>query len=125
MQRVTDRARAAATFVARSKVTILVFAVIWAIGLGALAIVASTQAKVETQLNAQLASQAMQRQLGDLTLIAFAPAFAATIGLDWADKKHDLWIQAADGGKPCSDLEALFRCRSGAVLFQRSGGLPH
>jgi transposase len=28
------------------------------------------------------------------------PAFAATIGLDWADKKHDLWIQAAAGGKP-------------------------
>jgi transposase len=27
-------------------------------------------------------------------------AFAATIGLDWADKKHDLWIQAASGGKP-------------------------
>jgi transposase len=26
--------------------------------------------------------------------------FAATIGLDWADKKHDLWIQAASGGKP-------------------------
>jgi transposase len=29
-----------------------------------------------------------------------SPAFAATIGLDWADKKHDLWIQAAGGGKP-------------------------
>jgi transposase len=28
------------------------------------------------------------------------PAFAATIGLDWADKKHDLWIQAAAGGTP-------------------------
>ncbi len=28
------------------------------------------------------------------------PAFAATIGLDWADKKHDLWIQATSGGKP-------------------------
>jgi transposase len=27
-------------------------------------------------------------------------AFAATIGLDWADKKHDLWIQVAAGGKP-------------------------
>jgi transposase len=26
--------------------------------------------------------------------------FAATIGLDWADKKHDLWIQPAAGGKP-------------------------
>ncbi|MGH7175714.1 MAG: IS110 family transposase [Minisyncoccia bacterium] len=26
--------------------------------------------------------------------------YAATIGLDWADKKHDLWIQSADGGKP-------------------------
>jgi transposase len=26
--------------------------------------------------------------------------FAATIGLDWADKKHDLWIQPGDGGKP-------------------------
>ena len=48
MQRVTDRARAAAASVARFKVTILVFAVIWAIGLGALAIVVSTQAKVET-----------------------------------------------------------------------------
>lgn len=29
------------------------------------------------------------------------PAFAATIGLDWADRKHDLWLQAAAaGGKP-------------------------
>jgi transposase len=27
-------------------------------------------------------------------------AFAATIGLDWAGKKHDLWIQPADGSKP-------------------------
>lgn len=26
--------------------------------------------------------------------------YAATIGLDWADKKHDFWIQAAAGGKP-------------------------
>src|SRR5580658_7776792 len=26
--------------------------------------------------------------------------FAATIGLDWADQKHDLWIQPADGGQP-------------------------
>lgn len=26
--------------------------------------------------------------------------FAATIGLDWADKKHDLWLQPADGGRP-------------------------
>lgn len=29
-----------------------------------------------------------------------ATSFAATIGLDWADKKHDLWIQARTGGKP-------------------------
>jgi transposase len=29
-----------------------------------------------------------------------ASTFAATIGLDWADQKHDLWIQAATGGKP-------------------------
>jgi len=26
--------------------------------------------------------------------------FAATIGLDWADSHHDLWLQSADGGKP-------------------------
>jgi transposase len=26
--------------------------------------------------------------------------FAATIGLDWADIHHDLWLQAADGGQP-------------------------
>src|SRR5580658_2861667 len=26
--------------------------------------------------------------------------FAATIGLDWADKKHDVWMQPADCGKP-------------------------
>jgi transposase len=26
--------------------------------------------------------------------------FAATIGLDWADTHHDLWLQPADGGKP-------------------------
>ena len=76
MQRVTDHARATATFVAQSKVTILVFAVIWAIGLGALAIVVSSQAKVETQLKAQLASEAMQRHLGSLTQVAFAPVFA-------------------------------------------------
>ena len=25
--------------------------------------------------------------------------FAATIGLDWADQKHDLWVRPADGGK--------------------------
>ena len=25
--------------------------------------------------------------------------FAATLGLDWADKKHDLWIQTAGGGQ--------------------------
>jgi transposase len=25
--------------------------------------------------------------------------FAATIGWDWADQKHDLWLQPADGGK--------------------------
>jgi transposase len=29
-----------------------------------------------------------------------ATNFAATIGLDWADKKHDLWIQPSDGSKP-------------------------
>jgi|HubBroStandDraft_2_1064218.scaffolds.fasta_scaffold83380_1 transposase len=29
-----------------------------------------------------------------------ATNFAATLGLDWADKKHDVWLQAADGGKP-------------------------
>jgi transposase len=29
-----------------------------------------------------------------------SPIFAATIGLDWADKKHDLWIQPASGAKP-------------------------
>jgi len=26
--------------------------------------------------------------------------FAATIGLDWADDHHDLWLQPADGSKP-------------------------
>jgi transposase len=26
--------------------------------------------------------------------------FAATIGLDWADAHHDLWLQPADGGQP-------------------------
>lgn len=26
--------------------------------------------------------------------------FAATIGLDWADQKHDLWLQAADASQP-------------------------
>src|ERR1039457_1118477 len=29
-----------------------------------------------------------------------ATNFAATIGLDWADKKHDLGIQPSDGSKP-------------------------
>ena len=28
-----------------------------------------------------------------------ATNFAATIGLDWADQKHDLWIRPADGSK--------------------------
>lgn len=27
------------------------------------------------------------------------PDFAATLGLDWADQKHDLWIRPADGTK--------------------------
>jgi transposase len=27
------------------------------------------------------------------------PEFAATIGLDWADKKHDLWLHPSDGTK--------------------------
>lgn len=26
--------------------------------------------------------------------------FKATIGLDWADRKHDLWVRPADGSKP-------------------------
>src|SRR5580704_15981593 len=26
--------------------------------------------------------------------------FAATVGLDWADRHHDLWLQPADGGQP-------------------------
>ena len=26
--------------------------------------------------------------------------FAATIGLDWADQKHDLWLQPTDGSRP-------------------------
>lgn len=26
--------------------------------------------------------------------------FKATLGLDWADRKHDIWIRPADGGKP-------------------------
>jgi transposase len=26
--------------------------------------------------------------------------FAATIGLDWADDHHDLWLQSTEGGKP-------------------------
>jgi transposase len=29
-----------------------------------------------------------------------ASTFAATIGLDWADQKHDLWIQSASDGRP-------------------------
>jgi len=29
-----------------------------------------------------------------------ACTFKATIGLDWADQRHDLWIQAADATKP-------------------------
>lgn len=29
-----------------------------------------------------------------------APVYAATIGVDWADQKHDLWIQPAGGAKP-------------------------
>lgn len=32
--------------------------------------------------------------------------FAATIGLDWADRKHDVWIRSADGTKTeCMGLE--------------------
>jgi transposase len=26
--------------------------------------------------------------------------FAATLGLDWADQKHDIWLRPADGSKP-------------------------
>ena len=77
MKWVAGSARVAAAFFARSKTTIAVFTVIWAVGLGALAIVVSTQANVENQLNAQLASAAMQQELGDLTLTAFGGAFGA------------------------------------------------
>jgi len=53
--------------------------------------------------------------------------FAATIGLDWADKKHDLWIQGREGGKPEHMIigqtpEALHEWV--AKLQQRFGGQP-
>ena len=28
------------------------------------------------------------------------PDPAAFIGLDWADRRHEVWIRPADGGKP-------------------------
>jgi len=38
-------------------------------------------------------------KLTNRQLIMNTTKFAATIGLDWADQKHDLWIHPADGSK--------------------------
>jgi len=53
--------------------------------------------------------------------------FAATIGLDWADQKHDLWIQPAEGSKAehlqlAQTPEALHEWV--AKLRERFGGRP-
>ena len=34
-----------------------------------------------------------------MNIMTNATDFAATVGLDWADKKHDLWLRPADGSK--------------------------
>ena len=34
-----------------------------------------------------------------ITIMINSTDFAATIGLDWADKKHDLWLRPTDGSK--------------------------
>ena len=63
--------------------------------------------------------------------------FAATIGLDWADEKHDLWLQPAQGGRPehlvlpqhsetlhgwIAELRARFPDQSVAIAIETSRG---
>lgn len=55
------------------------------------------------------------------------PEFAATIGLDWADKKHDLWLRPADGTKAQPlRLEQTPEALHGwvAQMRERFGGRP-
>ena len=53
--------------------------------------------------------------------------FAATVGLDWADQKHDLWIQPSDGSKSVhmtlqQSAEAIHEWV--AKMRERFGGKP-
>jgi len=63
--------------------------------------------------------------------------FAATIGLDWADDHHDLWLQPADGGKPehiileqqpealhswIAQIRARFKSQPVAIALETSRG---
>lgn len=63
--------------------------------------------------------------------------FAATLGLDWADKRHDLWLQSAQGTKPehstlaqtpealhawVAQLRARFNDQSVAIAVETSRG---
>ncbi len=75
MQRLTGRVGAAARFVAQNRLTILALAAIWAIGVGAFVVVHQSNVTVDREVKAQLANGKMQRELGDLTLIAVAPVF--------------------------------------------------
>jgi hypothetical protein len=72
----TPRAQNALHTFAESKTAILVFIAMWAIGLAALAIVIRFQNQVERENQAQVVVQTLQRQVGDLTVIAFGPALA-------------------------------------------------
>lgn len=56
-----------------------------------------------------------------------SPAFAAFLGVDWADQEHRIWLQPADGSKP--EARALPQKAEAiqdfiAALRQRFGGQP-
>jgi hypothetical protein len=64
------------TALTRSRSTLLAFAVIWAAGLVALAVIVVFQGRVDTQRRAEVVVETLQRQVGDLASVAFAPATA-------------------------------------------------
>lgn len=79
----------------------------------------------------------MNAQINPEAPAAKTVAYAATIGVDWADQKHDLWIQPGGGGKPehrvleqtpeaihewAAQLRARFPDQSVALAIETSRG---
>src|ERR1700744_4773477 len=65
------------------------------------------------------------------------PQFAATVGWDWADQKHDLWLCPASGAKPehtvlaqtpealidwAAKIRERFQGQKGAICLETSRG---